>query len=82
MNRRNRRINIEEETGEAREALKDAELLLKNGRYQGATARAYYAAFHMVQALLLTKGLEAKSHHGVAHLFRLNFVKPKIIHPR
>ena len=81
MNQKNRKINIDEETKEAEEALQDAELLFKNRRYQGATTRAYYAAFHMVQALLLTKGLESRSHHGVAHLFRLHFVKTKIMDP-
>ncbi len=79
MNQQNRRLNIAEEMDESAVALSDAELLLANGRYQGATTRAYYAAFHALQALLLTKGLEAKSHHGVAYLFRLHFVKTQII---
>lgn len=82
MNASNQQLNIDEEVKEASECLKDAELLLKNERYQGATARAYYAGFHMVQALLLTKGLEARSHHGVAHLFRLHFIKPAVLDSR
>ena len=82
MNQTNQRINIKEEIEESNESLEDAELLCANGRYQGATSRAYYAASHMVQALLLTKGLEAKSHHGVAHLFRLHFVKPGVVESR
>jgi uncharacterized protein (UPF0332 family) len=79
MNQANRALNIQEEVEEARESLADAELLFANGRYQGATSRAYYAGFHMIQALLLTKGLEAKSHHGVAHLFRMHFVKTALL---
>jgi len=82
MNQKNRELNIEEEVQQAKEALKDAELLLSNQRFQGATARAYYAAFHMIQALLLTKGLEAKSHQGVAHLFRLHFIKDQKMDPK
>lgn len=82
MNQKNRILNIKEEVREAEEALKDAELLFKNKRFQGATSRAYYAAFHMIQALLLTKGLEARSHHGVAHLFRLHFIKTKMVEPK
>lgn len=82
MNQKNRSLNIMDEVKEAGEALKDAKLLFKNDRFQGATTRAYYAGFHMVQALLLTKGLEAKSHYGVAHLFRLHFVKPKLVDPK
>lgn len=38
-------------------------------RFWNLTAnRLYYAAFHMASALLLDKGLSAKSHGGLIHL--------------
>lgn len=52
-----------------------AKSLLKSKSYEDAVSRAYYAAFHAVQALLLTEGLSAHTHHGVVTLFGLHFVK-------
>lgn len=37
--------------------------------------RAYYAAFHGARALLVTRGLESKTHRGVVQLLNLHFVK-------
>lgn len=37
--------------------------------------RAYYAAFHAGKALLLTEGLEIRSHQALGRLFSLHFVK-------
>ena len=36
--------------------------------------RLYYAAFHLASALLLDKGLSAKSHGGLIHLIGSQFV--------
>ncbi|MBA7714043.1 hypothetical protein ES703_123057 [subsurface metagenome] len=52
-----------------------ATFLLKSKAYEDAVSRAYYAAFHAAQALLLTEGLSADTHHGVVTLFGLHFVK-------
>ncbi len=46
---------IEYRLEEAREALADAELLLKAERYRSAANRLYYAAFYAAVAVLLTK---------------------------
>lgn len=75
MNAKNKEINkrLEVEKGEA--CLRQAELLMKNGEYDGAVSRAYYAVFHYATALLLTKGLEVASHEGLIRLFGLHFIK-------
>ena len=59
----------------AEEKLKMAQKLLENEGYDDATSRAYYAAFHAAQAILLTAGLSSKTHRGVLDLFGLHFVK-------
>jgi uncharacterized protein (UPF0332 family) len=41
-----------------------------------ALANLYYAAFHMVQALLASRGVVARTHGGVQVAFSLHFVKP------
>lgn len=66
----------------AGEKLKMAETLLKSGGYDDAVSRAYYAAFHAAQALLLTEGLTTGTHQGVVNLFGLYFVKTGKIHKK
>ncbi len=55
--------------------LRAARLLLDGGLAERATAEAYYAAFHVTQALLATAGLAAETHSGVHTLLARHFVK-------
>jgi uncharacterized protein (UPF0332 family) len=41
-----------------------------------ALGSLYYAAFHLVQALLASRGVSAHAHNGVQIAFALHFVKP------
>jgi uncharacterized protein (UPF0332 family) len=59
----------------ARAKLATAERLLQSGDWDDALSRAYYAAFHAAQALLLTVGLSPRTHEGTLSLFGLHFVK-------
>lgn len=53
-----------------------AERLLAAGDFDDAVSRAYYAAFHAAQAVLLTEGQRAETHRGLVTLFGLLLVKP------
>ena len=66
---------IEYRLEEAREALIDAELLLKAGRYRSAANRLYYAAFYAAVATLLTKRLEYSRHSAVIAFFDKEFIR-------
>lgn len=59
----------------AREKLRAASELLRDGFDEDAVSRAYYAAFHAAQAVLLTEGLTASTHQGLVNLFGLHLVK-------
>ncbi|OGX41053.1 MAG: hypothetical protein A3C53_06715 [Omnitrophica WOR_2 bacterium RIFCSPHIGHO2_02_FULL_68_15] len=59
----------------AREKLRVAETLLAGRAFEDAVSRAYYAAFHATQAVLLTEGLTAGTHQGLVNLFGLHLVK-------
>jgi hypothetical protein len=59
----------------AEEKLDVARRLLAQGDVEDAISRAYYAAFHAAQGLLLTEGLSSRSHGGLVALFGLHFVK-------
>lgn len=75
MNAKNKKINIKMETEKGDACLRQAELLFKNGEYDGTVSRSYYAVFHYASALLFGKGIEARSHEGLIRLFNLHFIK-------
>lgn len=75
MNEENKKENLREEIQRANESLKAAELLFENGFTRDAVAKLYYTLLYMVRAILLTKGLEPKSHEGALRLFGMHFVK-------
>jgi uncharacterized protein (UPF0332 family) len=58
--------------------MKSARLLIKDGDYESAVSRVYYAMFYSVEALLLTKGLSFSSHKAVISGFGEYFVKTGI----
>lgn len=59
----------------AQEKLIVAQELFRNKHYDDTVSRAYYAAFHAAQAVLLSEGQEADSHKGVVTLFGLFMIK-------
>jgi uncharacterized protein (UPF0332 family) len=75
MTEENKRENIKVELESASKILSEADLLFKNGFYSGAVSRLYYSLLHTIRALLLSKGLEPRSHEGALRIFSLHFVK-------
>ena len=76
MNEENKKANIREEIDRANEAIRAAHLLFENGFVKDAVSKIYYSLLYRIRALLLTEGLEPKSHEGALRLFGLQFVKP------
>jgi len=76
VNEENKEANIREEIDRANEAIRAANLLFENGFVKDAISKLYYSLLYSVRGLLLTKGLEPKSHEGALRLFGLHFVKP------
>ena len=76
MNEENKKANIREEIDRANEAIRAAHLLFENGFVRDAVSKAYYSLLYSIRAVLLTEGLEPKSHEGALRLFGLHFVKP------
>jgi uncharacterized protein (UPF0332 family) len=76
VNEENKKANIREEIDRANEAIRAANLLFENGFVRDAISKLYYSLLYTIRALLLTEGLEPKSHEGVLRLFGLHFVKP------
>lgn len=75
MTPENRRSNADAELLRAGESLRAAAVLVDAGLLHDAESRLYYAIYHAAVALLLTEGIEPRSHAGTANLLGLHFVK-------
>lgn len=74
--------HIRSEVSVAQDALEESTILFERGLLRGAISRLYYFfLFHMIRALLASKGLEPKSHDGAERLFSLHFVKEGLFDP-
>ncbi len=58
----------------SRRSLDDAVVLNGRGSYDSTALLAYYAVFHAVQALLLTKGMAFSKHAQVKGAFNKEFI--------
>lgn len=81
MTGENRRANAEAEMARAEECLREARVLHRSGLPFGAASRAYYVVFHAARALLLSVGIESKTHRSVASLLGEHFVKTGRLSP-
>ena len=77
----NRETGIREELSRAESALAASMLLADSGFPLDAVSRLYYSLLFRVRALLLTAGLEPKSHEGALRLLSLHFVKTGRLKP-
>ncbi|MBI4313911.1 MAG: HEPN domain-containing protein [Candidatus Omnitrophica bacterium] len=59
----------------AHRTLKVAQEHLERDQSEFASSKAYYAVFHMMQAILLTRGLTYSKHAGVVSGFSQHFLK-------
>ena len=82
MTEDNRKENIRAELVRATEALAAATLLYENGYISDAISRLYYFVLYNVRALLLSKGLEPRSHDGALRLLGLHFVREGLMDKR
>lgn len=63
------------EWNRARESLRAAETLTRDGLYADAISRAYYAILHAAKAALRVHDIVAESHPAVRRMFGLHLVK-------
>ena len=62
-----------------KDTLKEAEVLAKNQLWRGCANRLYYAAFYVVNALLIKNDYYSKTHAGTRNLLNQHFIKTSII---
>jgi uncharacterized protein (UPF0332 family) len=75
-----KQILIQYRLDEAKEALRDAQMLYEqNGTPRSVVNRAYYAMFYAVLRLLITIDKGWSKHRGVIAMFDKEFVKKNIL---
>lgn len=82
MTRENREAHVTAELQRGRASLRAAIELQRLGLHHDAVSRAYYAALHFALAVLLTEGVEPKSHAGVSGMLGLHFVRTGRLPPQ
>lgn len=70
---------IEYRIQKAWRGIQEAEDNAKLGYWTLAASRLYYAAYYMASALLVDKGIVARSHSGVIHIIGSEFVKKDLL---
>jgi uncharacterized protein (UPF0332 family) len=73
-----KRDTIKRMLNKSKRALRTAAQHIKDGDYDFASSKAYYAVFHLLQALLLVKDLTFSKHSAVIAEFNRNYIKPGI----
>jgi uncharacterized protein (UPF0332 family) len=63
----------------ANKSLQIGEKLLKDGFYEDAINRIYYAVYYAVSALLYTRKLYPKTHRAMKYLFNKEFIQTGLI---
>jgi len=79
MTGENEVVNARAELAKAKAARRAAKALAELQLYDDASSRIYYAAFHLVSAALLTLGVQAQTHSGVASLLGQHLVRPGLL---
>ena len=69
------RLQLQAMIEKGHRALQAAQDHLANGDFDFASSKAYYAVFHLMQAVLLTKGKTFSKHAGVISGFSEHFIK-------
>jgi len=79
LDNQSRKSLVEYRINRASETVKEAELLAKEGYYNAAASRLYYACFYAAQALLVANNLTTATHAGVKTMLGLQFVSKGIL---
>ncbi len=64
----------------AKDLLAQAELLLKDKRFDGCVNRSYYTIFSAIRAMLALAGIDSRKHSGVISFFD-RYTDPILVFP-
>ena len=70
----NKSASIQLKIDKAKTLLSEAQILVAHKGYNSIISRLYYACYHATCALLLTQGLQSKTHKGLVVVLHKEFV--------
>ena len=70
-----RSIIVNRELEKAERTFDDVLFCAKEGKWEAAANRLYYALFHAMSALLINDGHQVKSHRGILSMFGEHYVR-------
>lgn len=73
-----RQIIVERELEKALRTYDDMAFNAREGKWEAAANRLYYALFHAISALLISDGHNVKSHRGIMSMFGEHYVRTEI----
>lgn len=73
-----RQIIVERELEKALRTYDDMAFIAREGKWEAAANRLYYALFHAISALLISDGHNVKSHRGIMSMFGEHYVRTEI----
>ncbi|NLX65233.1 MAG: HEPN domain-containing protein [Bacteroidales bacterium] len=59
----------------ARQALREAQVMMDNCFWNAAINRMYYACYYAVSGLMVKNGIETKTHAGIRQMLGLHFIR-------
>ncbi len=79
MNQQERQELVKYRIQKAKETFNEVEIHIKNGFWNTAVNRLYYACYYAVIALLIKNEINTQTHAGVRQMFGLHFIKTCIV---
>ncbi len=73
-----RQIIVDREMEKALRTYDDMDFNAREGKWEAAANRLYYALFHAISALLVCDGYNVKSHRGIMAMFGEHYVRTEI----
>ena len=73
-----RSIIVNRELEKSERTFDDVLFCAKEGKWEAAANRLYYALFHAMSAVLICDGYQVKSHRGILAMFGEHYVRTEI----
>ena len=73
-----RRVIVNLELEKSDRTFEDVLFCAREGKWEAAANRLYYALFHAISALLICDSYQVKSHRGIMSMFGEHYVKTEV----
>ena len=78
LSENDRKIIVNRELEKADRTYEDVLFCAREGKWETAANRLYYALFHAMSALLINDGHQVKSHRGILSMFGEHYIRTEV----